>query len=93
MKNKNQWNDATSYSRDDKERKPTAWEICGDRLRIYITCRHINNPGNWVMHCRPWFDTTDLKVDTLEEAKEKAVKMVYAVLAKCANDIEMFRAN
>ena len=52
---------------------------------MIFTYKGIDAKGNHI--------SSDIEATTLEEAKEKAVKMVYAVLAKCANDIEMFRAN
>jgi hypothetical protein len=46
-----QWRDCTSYSRDDKERVPKAYEIKHGYLRICITCEHIHHRPNWVLHC------------------------------------------
>lgn len=33
-----QWKDATSYSRDDKERKPTIWSLQLGKLRVSVVC-------------------------------------------------------
>ncbi len=67
------WKNTTSYSRGDKERKPTTWTLHGNTgKRITITCNHIHYPGEWVMFC----ESVGIKekqifvdADNLEEAK------------------------
>lgn len=74
-----EWKDATNYSRDQKERKQTAWELKLPSLRIWIGCGHRNYPGEFVMHCfELGVDThrLNLKADTdIEIVKEKALKI------------------
>jgi hypothetical protein len=79
------WEDATSYSRGS-ERVPKAWQTkpCDD-LRIVVTCGHIYHPGEWVMHCQPWFSTYPLGgVKTAEEAQERALELVTKKVAAMA---------
>lgn len=73
-----EWKDITSYSRDDKERKPTGFGIEEGPLRISITCGHIYHRPNWVMHCRELgLDAHRLHapagIEGLEAAKEIAL--------------------
>lgn len=52
MNNKlNEWYDSTSYSLDDKERKPTRWTFDTGKLQITVVSKHRFNPDCWVMHC------------------------------------------
>ncbi len=53
------WKDATSYSRGDRERVPSAWEIVSGALRVVVVSRHRLVPGQWVMHC------DELRMDTV----------------------------
>ncbi len=75
------WEDATSYSRNG-DRTPTAFRIKISRdVVITITHGHIYHPGEWVFHCRPWFDTYPLDLSGLEnqdEAKSRAIALVRA---------------
>lgn len=84
-----EWKDVTSYSRDDKERKPTTFEAKEGALRIVITCGHINHRPQWVMHCGALsIDTYPLKEGaTKEQAEEESLALVHERLedlAKCA---------
>lgn len=67
------WKDATSYSQGDAERKPTAWSRDVGDLRIVITCAHIYHKGEWVMHCRPWFDTHPLNLSASTGEKDAQI--------------------
>lgn len=70
------WKDATSYSRNDKERKPTAYETVIGDVRVYITCGHIHYRPEWVFSCHALgFDTKHLpKAKSKEDAAEQAMK-------------------
>lgn len=73
------WKDDTSYSREDKERVPKTWTLDLGEVRITVTCGHIYHRGEWVMHCRPWFDTHALNMlenVNAEEAQAKALAKV-----------------
>lgn len=80
---KPEWTDATSYSRDDTDRKPTCHRITVGDLRISVTCGHIYHSPNWVMHCGALaIDTKRLQAKTLEEAQAEAIAVVKTTLAK-----------
>lgn len=76
-----EWKDTSSYSRDDKERKPFTWSLTlGDRLGIAVTCGHIHFPGSWVMHCH-WLAMEKIEIGpvhtmTLEQAQAEAISRV-----------------
>lgn len=83
------WKDVTSYSRDDKERKPTTFEARAGALRIVVTCGHVRYRPKWVMHCFALaIDTYPLdKSETQEQAEADAMVIVserLADLAACA---------
>jgi hypothetical protein len=91
MPTKPVWKDITSFSRSDKERKSTTWEMClSDGLRLVIASNHIDCPGQWIMSCEPWYCEHILRdVKDLEDAQTTALMMVrkavaelYAELAK-----------
>jgi hypothetical protein len=85
------WEDATSYSRDG-DRTPTAWRLSLAGLHIAVASNHRWSPGNWVMHCAPWFDTHDLGMPvnqfSKEQAQEKALKLVRARVQKIVDALE-----
>lgn len=83
MSERPQWKDKTSYSRDDRERIPSIWQLQLTRdIRISVVRKHIHNPDSWVMHCAPWFDTQSLglppTVENRDEAMARAVTLVRA---------------
>lgn len=71
------WTDATNYSRTDKERTQTSWQIDHRGMRIFITKKHLHYPGEWIMHCKEigiQNSPLGLKSDAdPEEAKKKAL--------------------
>jgi len=83
------WKDCTSYSRDNKERIPTTFELkFPSGLRITITKDHIYYKGDWVMHCKNvGIDTHPLNVKTQEEAQTKAIGIVKAKVGKWHDDL------
>jgi hypothetical protein len=88
-----EWKDATTYSQSDKERKPTAWEVDHDGLRIHITCDHARYPKIWIMSCyRAGFKEYELKeCATAHQAKGQAlarIKSRLAALLRAVNEIE-----
>ena len=67
------WKDCTTYSRDAKEKIPTAFETTIGGCRISITCGHIYYPGEFIFHCHKLgFDTKPLNVTDAQSAAEKA---------------------
>jgi hypothetical protein len=83
------WKDCTSYSRNDKERKPTIFELkLPSGLRISIVNGHIYYKGQWIMHCFDiGIDTHPLNVKTQEEAQEKAIKTVRTKIKRWHDDL------
>jgi hypothetical protein len=45
-----EWKDVTSYSRDDRERVPNAFAAQSGPVRLVVTCKHRDCPGEWIMH-------------------------------------------
>lgn len=77
VKNNMNWKDSTSYSRDDKARKPTSWTTEIGGLRITVTSGHIYYPGKWVMHCHEaGMDTVPVNAVSAETAQRMAVELV-----------------
>lgn len=86
------WKDITSYSRDDKERKPQTFEKGVGDLRIVITCGHIYHRPNWVMHCGALnIDTRRLLATTQEEAQIEAVAIVGDTLTRLTANFYQIR--
>lgn len=72
-----EWKDTTSYSRDDKDRKPTTFsKQCGP-MRLVVTSGHIHYPGKWVAHAFPLFENKALKATTRDEAQAEVVQMAH----------------
>lgn len=75
------WKDVSSFSRDDKERIPATWELALTQdVRIVITRSHVHDKQNWVMHCRPWFDTYSLKLPSTVENRDEAMAAATALV-------------
>lgn len=86
------WKDTTSYSRDDKERKPDCFTAKSGKLTITVTCGHIHYRGVWIMHCfKLGIDTLELKNCTsLEEAKMRAISIVKSEFSQLSSDANKF---
>ena len=71
------WEDCTTYSRNDKERIPTTFDVGVDGVRVVITCGHTHHRPAWVFHCYLiGFDTCFLGAGmTAKEAAEMAIAM------------------
>lgn len=83
------WDDATSYSRDKPRGKtpPRSWRArITDDVCIWVGSEHLYHEGQWVMHCRPWFETKQLGMSaaafTAEQAQERALELVRAEVNK-----------
>lgn len=92
-----QWRDCTSYSRGDKERVPTSYEIKHGWLRICITCGHIYHRPKWVLHCGALgIDSKRITVldnyqftadDDLDTVKARAIEIVDNRIDEIRSDI------
>lgn len=88
------WKDVTRYLGDDKERKPTGFQIGVGDLQIIITCAHIYHSPDWVMHCFALqIDTKRLQATTAEEAQAEAIAAVKERLAKLTANFYQIRGN
>ena len=83
-----EWKDTTSYSKGDKDRIPSSWSANIGKLRIVVVSNHIHYPGRWVLHCSPFFNTHELKVDTKEQAQAEAARLVKIEIAAIIADLE-----
>jgi len=84
------WKDCTSYSRDQKDRTPTAFDIGCQGLQITITCAHIYYPGRWVVHCYALQMATEPLTEgiSLEVAQREAVDRAQARLDYLAEQLK-----
>ena len=82
------WQDKTSYSRSDVERKPTTWTAQSGRLTVTVTCGHIDYKPDWVMHCHELgINTRPLpNAGSKEEAQAQAIAVVKAKIASLMAD-------
>lgn len=82
-----QWKDATKYSRGDKERIPTVFEVKLGVYRLVVMSSHIYYPGQWVMTLQPLInEPRKLDARSGEEAQAKAVEFTRAYLAQTVAD-------
>jgi hypothetical protein len=71
------WKDATSYSQNDKEKKPVTFEAEHGPLRVTVTCGHIYYPGKWIMHCFSLnMKEVELKAKSREQAQQEALDLI-----------------
>ena len=81
------WKDATSYSRDDKDRTPRTWSVeIIPGMRAAVTRRHGLN--GWYLNCEPWFTARPLESIAIEDAKAEAealLKSRAAAMLKAIN--------
>lgn len=86
-----QWKDETGYSRG-AERKPTTWVANINKdIRLSVTCSHLYHKGEWIMHCRPWYDTHPIglaKDASAKEAQNAALAIVRKKIADLFNAIQ-----
>lgn len=82
------WTDATSYSQG-KERIQHAWRTEPTKgFSITVLDDHLYHPGEWVMHCDPWFHTHPLpRAKTPVEAQQMAIEIVRAKINELYNAI------
>ena len=67
------WYDTTSYSRG-QERVPACWTADVGELSVTVLTNHIYHRGEWVSHCRPFWDTWPTGAVTREEAMDVAIE-------------------
>lgn len=83
-----QWQDITSYSRGQADRIPSTWQLRLTRdVVITITRGHIYDRDNWVMHCRPWFDTWSLQLPSTPENRDEAMAQAVALVRGQINEV------
>ncbi len=81
------WEDVTSYSRG-ADRVPTAWRLSlTSDVSITVVRDHLQRPGEWVVHCRPWFDTTPLGMTTTEHSAVDAQRRALAMVRKRVGEL------
>jgi len=85
------WEDITTYSRTDKERIPSTWELkLPSGLRICITNGHIHYRGTWVFHCHALgFNTIALKATSKEQAEKQSIEIVSNRVCKFYDDLSV----
>ena len=82
-----EWKDCTRYSRDQRVRIPTAFELQSGEIRIVITKAHLYNPGYWTMHCRAvGIDTYDTKLPA-DQPAELAQQMAINIVSNKLRDL------
>jgi hypothetical protein len=71
------WKDATSYSRGDKKRIPTAFQANVNGIRVYITCAHVVYRPAWIVVCMELAieQRRMSNVSTAKEAADMAIKI------------------
>ena len=70
------WEDISSYSRNDKERIPSVWQIDIGGLSLCVH-RHIHYPkDSWLFSCDLLFDKYELDSKNIDEAKDEAINLV-----------------
>ena len=89
------WKNVTSYSRGDKERKPTSFEVASGKLRIYITCGHISYRGEWIMYCKAvGIDALHMKTcRTQDDAENRAIHNVRLKLERLTESLNTISPN
>ena len=87
------WTDVTSYSRSDKERKPTSWQLDAGPLAVTVVFNHRDRPGEWCFHCYDLgMDTESLPgVSTEQEAKSKALTVIGLRLSRLLDTLSLMQ--
>lgn len=83
---KEHWEDATSYSRNDKDRTPRTWELKLNGFRISVT-RHIHYPKDQWLLLTKLHDYVELENKDIEFAKVEAVETVKKTLRDIADEL------
>ena len=87
-----EWQDATSYSRGDKNRIPTAYSVRLTRdFSIYVTCDHVHYRGIWILQFPPFFREYKLGAITADEAKEAALLVASLAIAELSAAVQAVR--
>lgn len=83
------WKDASTYSRDDPERVPYAWEakIAGERA--VLVRGHRYNPDKFVISFGPWFVLKEVGRSDMDvkAAQITAAVMIQRVLQRASKDV------
>ena len=74
------WEDITSYSQTEKERKPRVWQLkLPGNLQLIVVWNHRDYPNEWIYHLRPWYSNVSLvlyEYDMVEAVKADALNRV-----------------
>lgn len=81
------WVDATTYSRDDRDRTPHAWKAYAGQFRVTVTNGHIHYKGQWVMHFHPLLNTHLIEAADADEARAVAERVVRKLLTEALADL------
>jgi hypothetical protein len=76
-----QWKDTTAYDKYADDNDPRTWSLNAGGLRIAVTTDHSEHKGVWVMHCEPFYHKFPLHVETAQEAKASALRLVRQQMA------------
>ena len=80
---KPKWEDASHYSRDDKERVPHTFEVRFADVRVAVTRWIHGEPDRWYLIC-PEADMSHelLRSRDLKEAKHEALRLIHIVFSR-----------
>jgi hypothetical protein len=70
------WTDASSYSRDDKERTPTAWHLDVFPLTVSVHRHTYYEPTVWLLTAEPFAFRRVLESTDADAAKAEALAIV-----------------
>lgn len=84
------WIDVTPYRPDDKVSRAQAWTCEVEGIRLVVSLGHIAYPGQWVLHCPPWFEATALgsSISTAAKAQDRAITLVRQRINLIANALK-----
>jgi hypothetical protein len=87
------WKDATSYSRDDKEKVPNAFQL--ENVSFRLSVHRMHRLQGWFLTCYDvgrLFEGRQLVAEDLEEAKKEAVDLVYEKLKGMLEQLDVAMA-
>jgi hypothetical protein len=86
----NTWEDATSYSRGEKNRTPSMWRVVTDKgMRVFVH-RHIHYaPDQWLLSCYTpdLCQNVVLKSTEADEAKREALDLIQSATMELSNSV------
>jgi hypothetical protein len=72
-----EWRDISSFSREDKDRTPRAFELRTESMRVAVH-RHMYYPGRWMLSVYGTLEVQmrPLEAEDIEDAKAEALAYV-----------------